>query len=175
MILLSSMQDLIDKIEELKKSLAAMKPKGAQQNSLVPALKPPGIKPLSVSSTPAKPAQIPGVSTASTKDPKKMAEQLKNPRPKKPKIEMLKVANNGQWELIHKANEFRDEPDQDFMSYNSTTLHGHLPQDHGQKGLVHNVGTVRAPKKTSKHKMEGKVPTPVQSAAVARNPGTGLE
>lgn len=92
------MQDLIQKIEELKKALGAMKPK---ENSLVPAISMPSVKPLSMPSLSgggAKP-KLPGVAPASTKDPKKMAEQLKNPRPKKPKIEMLKFDKNGQWSL----------------------------------------------------------------------------
>lgn len=93
------MQDLVNKIEELKKALSAMKPKSAGA-SLVPALQPPTLKPLSVKSTvPAAPQKLPGVAPASGKDPKKMAEQLKNPRPKKPKIEVLKVEKNGQWSL----------------------------------------------------------------------------
>lgn len=92
------MQDLIQKIEELKKALAAMKPK---ENPLVPALNLPPVKPLSISSSSggAVKAKLPGVAPASGKDPKKMAEQLKNPRPKKPKIEMLKFDKNGQWKL----------------------------------------------------------------------------
>jgi hypothetical protein len=95
------MQDLIAKILELRKSLAAMKPKSAS-NSLVPALSVPGVKPLSMpsaSSMTAPKPKLPGMSPTTTKDPKKMAEQLKNPRPKKPKIEVLKVENNGQWML----------------------------------------------------------------------------
>jgi len=92
------MQDLIDKIEQLKKSLAAMKPK---ENPLVPALNLPTLKPLSMpsaSSAPAK-SKLPGVAPATGKDPKKMAEQLKNPRPVKPKVEVLKFENNGQWRV----------------------------------------------------------------------------
>lgn len=97
------MEELIKKIEELKKGLAAMKPK---ESSLVPALSPPTVKPISISSaaTGAKPPKLPGVTTASTKDPKKMAEQLKNPKPKKPKIEIMKTDKNGQWSL-HKFGE----------------------------------------------------------------------
>lgn len=92
------MQDLIDKIEQLRKALAAMKPK---DNVLVPALALPSVKPLSISasSSSVKAPKLPGVAPASGKDPKKMAEQLKNPRPKKPKIEMLKFDSNGQWKL----------------------------------------------------------------------------
>ncbi len=97
------MQDLIDKIQELKKSLAAMKPK---ENTLVPALKLPTVKPLSISSSSgsAVKAKLPGVAPVSGKDPKKMAEQLKNPRPKKAKVEVLKTDKNGQWSL-HKFGE----------------------------------------------------------------------
>ena len=96
------MQELIDKIEELRKALSAMKPKSAG-NSLVPALAFPTVKPLSMPSassagTAPKP-KLPGIAPASNKDPKKMAEQLKNPRPKKPKVEMLKFDKNGQWSL----------------------------------------------------------------------------
>ncbi|CAM6003895.1 unnamed protein product [Sphagnum balticum] len=96
-------QDLIDKIQELKKSLAAMKPK---ENTLVPALKLPTVKPLSISSSSgnAVKAKLPGVAPVSGKDPKKMAEQLKNPRPKKAKVEVLKTDKNGQWSL-HKFGE----------------------------------------------------------------------
>jgi hypothetical protein len=96
------MQDLISKIEELRKNLAAMKPK---ENSLVPALQMPTVKPLSISAPSAtKQPKLPGVAPPSNKDPRKMAEQLKNPRPKKPKIEMLKFEKNGQWSL-DKSNE----------------------------------------------------------------------
>jgi hypothetical protein len=94
------MQDLLNKIEQLKKSLAAMKPKDT--GTLVPALSLPPVKPLSISAMSggsAKPAKLPGAAPASGKDPKKMAEQLKNPRPKKPKVEILKTDKNGQWSL----------------------------------------------------------------------------
>jgi hypothetical protein len=96
------MRDILDKFEQLRKALAAMKPK---QDSIVPALKLPSIKPLSMpsSSGAAVNTKLPGVASPSGKDPKKMAEQLKNPRPKKPKIEMLKVEKNGQWNLMEKA------------------------------------------------------------------------
>ena len=100
------MQDLIDKINELRKSLAAMKPKGEAMNSLVPALKAPTVKPLSISApSGGRPAKLPGVAPSSNKDPKKMAEQLKNPKPKKPKIEVLKTDHNGQWSLVEKFGE----------------------------------------------------------------------
>jgi hypothetical protein len=96
------MQELIAKIEKLRKTLAAMKPKSAN-NSLVPAISMPSVKPLSLpsvsSSAKAPKPKLPGMSPASTKDPVKTAEQLKNPRPKKPKIEVLKVESNGQWML----------------------------------------------------------------------------
>jgi hypothetical protein len=95
------MDKLRDKLEALLKNLAAMKPKG-DSNSLVPALKMPSVKPLSMpSATSAVPKQpkMPGISPTSNKDPKKMAEQLRNPKQKKPKIEVLKVEKNGQWSL----------------------------------------------------------------------------
>jgi len=92
------MQDLINKIEELKKALGVVKPK---ENNLVPALSLPAVKPLSISASSGSTtkSKLPGVAPASGKDPKKMAEQLKNPRPTKPKVEMLKFDKNGQWSL----------------------------------------------------------------------------
>lgn len=91
------MQDLIEKIEELRKSLAAMKPKG---DVIVPALKIPPVKSLSMPAAGStKAPKLPGVSPASGKDPKKMAEQLKNPRPTKAKVEVMKTDKNGQWSL----------------------------------------------------------------------------
>jgi len=93
------MQDLIDKIEQLKKALTSFSPK-SQQDSMVPALKPPTVKPLSMPAVKAgKPLELPGVAPASGKDPKKVAQQLKNPRPKKVKIQMMKTDKNGQWSL----------------------------------------------------------------------------
>jgi hypothetical protein len=92
------MRDLIDKFKQLRKSFAAMKPK---ENALVPALKIPTVKPLSMpsSSGVATKTKLPGIAPVSGKDPKKMAEQLKNPRPTKPRVEVLKVEKNGQWSL----------------------------------------------------------------------------
>lgn len=93
------MDELVKKIvalRDLTKSLLA-KP---GQSSLVPALKIPAPKPLSMPSTSgAAPAKLPGVPIPSGKDPKAMAAQLKNPRPKKPKMEVMKTAANGQWSL----------------------------------------------------------------------------
>ena len=85
-------------------------------------------------------------------------------------MEFLKFNSRGQWSL-EKTSEFTGEKDQDFMSYRTRAIAGKLPEDHGTKGLLHNVGTVRAPRKTSKPKMEGEVPTPIKSAAVDRSPG----
>lgn len=92
------MQDLINKIEQLRKALGAMKPK---QDIMVPALKAPGVKPLTLPPvrTGSKPTELPGVAPGTNKDPVKMAQQLKNPKPKKPKIDMLKFDKNGQWYL----------------------------------------------------------------------------
>jgi len=100
------MRDLLDKFELLRKALAAMKPK---QDTMVPALKIPTVKPLSMpsSSGVATKTKLPGVAPVSGKDPKKMAEQLKNPRPTKPKVEVLKVEKNGQWSLEKAAPDFR--------------------------------------------------------------------
>ena len=93
------MQDLLDKLEELKKALLSTK--ADAKSSLVPAVKTPTLKPISMSSKAAapKPVKMPGVSPSSNKDPAKVAQQLKNPKPMKPKIEVMKTDKNGQWSL----------------------------------------------------------------------------
>lgn len=100
---------LIKKLTQLRDLIKALSaPKLPQQASLVPALKPPVLKPISMPSVSANAApKLPGVAPASNKDPKKMAEQLKNPRPKKPKMEVLKVEDNGQWSLEKAVPDFR--------------------------------------------------------------------
>lgn len=94
------MEDLYKKIEALRDMVKGILSK-PNSNSLVPALKLPTPKPLSMPSmsSTAAPTKIPGVAPPSGKDPKKVAEQLKNPRPKKVKVEILKFEKNGQWSL----------------------------------------------------------------------------
>jgi len=92
------MYDLVSKIQELVKALSSIKP--PQANSLVPAIKAPTLKPLSMPPmTSSGPSKIPGVEPPNNKDPKKVEQQLKNPQPKKPKLEMIKFDSNGQWSL----------------------------------------------------------------------------
>ena len=132
------MQDLIDKIEQLKKSLGAMKPK---ENSLVPALSLPSVKPLSISASggsSVKPPKLPGVAPASGKDPKKMAQQLKNPRPKAPKVEVLK--SDEQMYRIHVDGSPVTEP---MQLHHIVAKHG--PIKHIESSPGHRVIPVKAP------------------------------
>ena len=93
------MDELLKKIAALRDLAKSMTAKPGS-NSLVPAIKPPSPKPLSLpSKTGAAPTKLPGVAVPSGKDPKAMAAQLKNPRPKKPTMEILKTDKNGQWSL----------------------------------------------------------------------------
>jgi hypothetical protein len=85
---------LIDMRELLKSFTPSIKPKIAQTPPSIKTIQPPPLAP----KVPAVP-KLPGVAPVSSKDPKKMAEQLKNPTERKAKIEMLKVASNGQWTL----------------------------------------------------------------------------
>jgi hypothetical protein len=90
-------EDLIAKIEELRKGLLSIKPK---QDFFVPAIKSPELKTPKMSMK--QPSAMPGtLPPPSKKDPKKMAEQLKNPNPGKVQApEILKIENNGQWKLV---------------------------------------------------------------------------
>lgn len=92
------MQDFIKKLEELKDFVKSL---NASNSPLpkIPGIKPPA--PPSLSPKSAKAPKIPGITPESTKDPKKVAEQLKNPN-QKTKLEMLKFDKNGQWSLDSK-------------------------------------------------------------------------
>ena len=93
------MDDLRGKLEKLNQLVKALLGKPAQA-AIVPTPKMPKPKRLSMPNIqPTKPTKIPGVAPSTKKDPAKVAEQLKNPRPTKPKIEILKTAENGQWTL----------------------------------------------------------------------------
>lgn len=106
------MEDLVKKIQELRDLLKGMTPMLKPKQSLVPAIKAPTIKPIAVSSAPAAPSKIPGVAPTSNKDPVKMAQQLKNPRPKKPKMEILKSDKNGQWTIEKDESGINYSPDE---------------------------------------------------------------
>lgn len=94
------MDELIKKITKLNDLIKFFKQKNS--NPLVPTPKMPGIKELGSVKT-RKSAKIPSIAPKSLKDPQKIAEQLKNPAPKKTKIEILKTDKNGQWQLLEKA------------------------------------------------------------------------
>jgi len=51
------------------------------------------------SAAPVKPTKAPGMNPNSKKDPKKIAEQLKNGEAQKMKMPLLKTHANGQWTL----------------------------------------------------------------------------
>jgi hypothetical protein len=94
------MDKLIKKIIEINNLLKFIKQ--VKENPLVPTPKMPGVKKLG-SIKAQKPTKIPGIAPNALKDPIKVSQQLKNPAPKKPKINILKTASNGQWELLEKA------------------------------------------------------------------------
>lgn len=85
---------ILEKIELLQKALTGFKTK-LEANPLVPAIKMPD----AISRRQIKPIKLPGITTSSKKDPKMVAAQLKNPKPKKVNIEILKTDKNGQWSL----------------------------------------------------------------------------
>jgi hypothetical protein len=98
------MDRLIKNLRELSELLKA---RDFVPPKVVPKALPqlPSIKqPKAPSLVPKKPSapKIPGIKPGSTKDPKKMAEQLKHPSDRKAAIkeaDMLKFDNNGQWKL----------------------------------------------------------------------------
>lgn len=103
------MEELKNKLETLNTLIKALLSK-PDSNSLVPALKIPTPKPLSMPSVSTGPSsKIPGVTPTMNKDPVKMTQQLKNPRPGKVKVEVLKTASNGQWSLSKSVDEDTDK------------------------------------------------------------------
>lgn len=137
--------ELYEKTEALLKGLLSVKTKPGKNNSEIPAavkgptiaapklpsklpdlsLKAPTMPKPTEAKLPKSPEQaakenkIPGgLPPASKKDPKKMAEQLKNPNPKKltdPQEEVLKVDSNGQWSLS-KGPSYKDKAMRTFNS-----------------------------------------------------------
>jgi hypothetical protein len=97
------MEDLIKKWEEIKglvKAITSSSKSTTSSSSALPKL--PTIQPPAVPSMAPKKnkdAKIPGVTPESTKDPKKVAQQLKDGSVKT-KTEMLKFDTNGQWSLV---------------------------------------------------------------------------
>lgn len=92
------MDELFEKTEALLKSLLSVKT-GASKDLMVPALKPPALPKPSIKPPKAGGALPGAIPPPSKKDPVKVAEQLKNPNPKKANVEILKVEKNGQWSL----------------------------------------------------------------------------
>lgn len=94
------MEDLYKKIEQLCSLIKKVKGQAAPKSTL-PSVPP--IKPISPPSMTAKPSvaqsKIPGHNPSTKKDPKKVAEQLKNANVQKLKAPLLKIDDNGQWSL----------------------------------------------------------------------------
>jgi hypothetical protein len=135
------MDDLKQKIVELRKSLLSLK---EQRDVFAPAIKQPAIKVPKVPNQTAN--KLPGIAPDSKKDPIKVAEQLKNPRPKKVKVEILKVEDNGQWSLS-KASEpgtFASSPKAtQRIATNTAPVNaveqGHFNNRPAQNALVHGL------------------------------------
>ena len=88
------MEELYSKIQQLNELLKAIK----QPKSVLP--QPPPLPQIGSQSTVAvKPAKLPGIAPGSTKDPVKVAQQLKAAKMQKLMKPMIKFESNGQWEL----------------------------------------------------------------------------
>lgn len=149
------MDELKDKIEILQKALKLLNNK---QDFFVPSIKSATLAvPKPIKSSP----KLPGIAPPSKKDPTKVAEQIKNPRPTKVKVELLKIEKNGQWNLqkedlaqptpIVPKLEPRTKPASPTAiatrktapSYSASqvnsTLHGAIKNSAAQNSLVHGI------------------------------------
>jgi hypothetical protein len=89
------MQELIQKIEQIRDLVKAILPKPAGQKvPTVPKINPPAQPSMTATSAPTK---IPGMNPDSKKDPKKIAEQIKSGAIRK--APLVKAHQNGQWYL----------------------------------------------------------------------------
>lgn len=92
------MDRLIKSLNEMKeileKGLAPAKPAGPQAQALPSIQAPPA-----PSMKPKVPKKMPGIKPASQKDPKKVAQQIKEGSVQQPKTPMLKFNAGGQWTL----------------------------------------------------------------------------
>ena len=100
------MEELLKKISqllELSKAIKAIKPTNRPTIPQLPGLRPPSTP----SMTPSAPSanKMPGINPNSKKDPRKIAEQIKDgSMSTKTQKNMLKVEENGQWNLVEKAD-----------------------------------------------------------------------
>ena len=95
------MESFRKKLEELRDLIKAAKPGAKGMHPDLPKL--PEIKPTPAPSISAsasmKPPKMPGISPGDKKDPVKVAQQLKQGKPPKKAMPLLKVDKNGQWAL----------------------------------------------------------------------------
>ena len=133
------MDELREKLELLLKGLLATKPKPIATMPSIkvgPLKSPPATsftalpdlsRGMSVKPA-AKPSEVAGgPAPASQKDPIKVVEQLRNPHPSGPKMEVLKVEDNGQWSLAKVA--IADEDSRLNMSPQSMPAPPPIPPD----------------------------------------------
>lgn len=101
------MSDFYKKLQELDDLLKAFVPSVAPAAMpALPTIQPPKLSGTRASPTPKSP-KLPGIAPRSKKDPKKIAEQLKNPTERKQTLEFLKFDHNGQWSLQKALPDFR--------------------------------------------------------------------
>ncbi len=91
------MEELVKKIQALRDLVKALKKPAQPKLPSIPSIK----QPSPPSMTPKKPKQpkLPGITPNGKKDPKKIAQQLKEGQLSNKNVEMLKVEKNGQWRL----------------------------------------------------------------------------
>lgn len=151
------MSDLVDKIEQLHKGLLSLK-QNQKKDAFVAAIKLPTLN----TKIPTSGAKIPGtLPPPSKKDPVKVAQQLKNPRPGKVQMEILKVEDNGQWSL-----EKSDEIPSTHLAPRSeggTRIEGMSPEK--QAKISTRMQSVNAPVDAEKHGWT-QLHTPAQNSLI---------
>lgn len=108
------MDSLYKRLLKINSLIKAIAPK-IKQIQATPSIKMPNAAPKTpkIGMTPKMPSmkptntapKIPGMTPASTKDPTKVAQQLKNQTPKASSMDMVKFEDNGQWSLIKKKDD----------------------------------------------------------------------
>jgi hypothetical protein len=146
------MDELFKKLEQLEALIKRFIPKTVQPSPLPELPKIKEIKPISAPSmTPPKPStKMPGMAPPSKKNPRKVAEQIKNGQVRAEAMASLKRSNNDQWSLAKddstKTQEESPAVAQSFLHNSnnvSSKLHGFGYNHHNaeQNALIHGVDT----------------------------------
>jgi len=140
------MDDLFKKLEELNKLLKSFVPKTVQPAPIAELPKIKEIKPISVKAPNPPQPKLPGIAPPSKKDPKKVAEQIRNGQVRAETLNALKRSNNDQWSLVKQDVTEKEPETQQYLSMPENTINvgkshafGYGHTDNNQASLIEGL------------------------------------